>query len=448
MIGPAALPGARRFWIVASLLIATTLLAAVVLIDRVAEHQVSELQAYAAGGVVDRLVLVTRDEGREVLPRAVARALTSASDGQIILATDAAGLKLAGNLPQWPDGLGLDEDWKAIRLPDGRTARAISARLPGGDRLLVGETDDSRQPLRTAVGRSAAAALVAMMIIVGGLGLLLNRAVSSRVEALSSTIKRIITGDRSARAAVGPTPDVFNALATSFNTMLDENERLMIGLRSVTDSLAHDLRTPLTRVVALIEQAQSGVTAAERTRLLGAAQHEARFAASTFAALIDLARAETGLSRDAMEELDLAELVEVVAEIFGPLVEDRGHALDLHVEPAALNGHRQLLMQALGNLLENAAKYAPTGGEIEIGVSRGDGWVDIYVRDNGPGLSQAETEEAIRPFARLGRHHDHPGAGLGLAIAAAVARLHGGQLLLEDAEPGLRARLHLPTVGA
>ena len=445
MIAPSALPGVRLFWFVASLLIASTLLIAVVLIDRVAEHQVSELQAYAAGGVVDRLVLVTRDEGREALPRAIARALTSASDGQIILATDAAGAKLAGNLSQWPTGLGLDEDWKAVVLPDGRTARVISARLPDNDRLLVGEADDSRRPLRAAVGWSAAAALLAMMTIVGGLGLLLNRAVSNRVEALSSTIKRIITGDRTARATVGPTPDVFNALATSFNTMLDENERLMIGLRSVTDSLAHDLRTPLTRLVALIEQSRAKVTATERDRLLDAAQHEARFAASTFAALIDLARAETGLSRDSMEELDLGELVEIVGEIFGPMVEDGGHTLDLHIERAVLNGHRQLLLQALGNLLENAAKYAPTGGEIQVGVTRGEGWVELYVRDDGPGLSPAETEEAVRPFARLAKHHDHQGAGLGLAIAAAVARLHEGQLMLENAEPGLRARLRLPT---
>jgi signal transduction histidine kinase len=444
VIAPSALPGARRFWLVAVVLIAATLIAAVVLVDRVAEHQVSELQAYAAGGLVDRLSLVARDEGRAALLQSVNRAMTSAAEGQIFLVADAAGGKLGGNLARWPAGVGLEEDWKPMRLADGRSARAITASLPDGDRLLVGQTDDSRRPLRIAVAKGAAVALLAMLVIVGGLGLTLNRAVSNRVATLSSTIHRILTGDRSARATVGGSADVFDDLAVSFNAMLDENERLMIGLRSVTDSLAHDLRTPLTRVVALIEQAQVSEKPAEQAQLLESAQNEARFAASTFAALIDLARAETGLSRDAMEVLDLADLVNVVGEIFGPLVEDRGHALKLHVEAASLHGHRQLLLQALGNLLENAAKYAPRGGAIELGVARVGDAVDLYVRDYGPGLSPAETEEAVRPFARLARHHDHPGAGLGLAIAAAVARLHGGRLLLEDAQPGLRARLHLP----
>jgi signal transduction histidine kinase len=233
------------------------------------------------------------------------------------------------------------------------------------------------------------------------------------------------------------------ALTTTFNDMLDQNESLVTGMRTVTESLAHDLRSPLMRVSRSIAAARQTDSDVVREQLLNDAETDATRALQTFNSLIDLARAEAGLSRDSMEKLDLGSLATDVAELFEPLAEERGQRLERHISPIGIFGHPQILKQALGNLLENAIKYSPAGSTLRLAVkpSPESGAAEIVVEDSGPGIPENAREQAVRPFVRLESPVRQPGAGLGLAIAAAVARLHRGKLILENADPGLRVRL-------
>ncbi|MCC6171211.1 MAG: HAMP domain-containing histidine kinase, partial [Gammaproteobacteria bacterium] len=262
---------------------------------------------------------------------------------------------------------------------------------------------------------------------------------------IAQAAREIMRGQMKARAPEGQRLDALGSLARVFNEMLDQNEALVTGMRTATESLAHDLRTPLMRLQRAIGAARDTTDAVQRDELLASAEAEAEHALRTFSALIDLARAEAGLSRDAMERTDLAALATDVADLFEPLAEERQQRLGRDIRPAVTLAHRQILFQALGNLLENAIKYSPAGTPLRLALepataTRGPAFV---ITDAGPGIPVHAREQALRPFVRLETAGRKPGSGLGLAIAAAAARLHGGTLQLEDAGPGLRVRLQL-----
>jgi len=211
----------------------------------------------------------------------------------------------------------------------------------------------------------------------------------------------------------------------------------------VTDSLAHDLRTPLTRMHASIAAAREVTDAGERGELLAVAEAEAGRALQTFTALIDLARAEAGLSRESMEPVALNGLATDVVELFEPLAESRQQSLTLVNAPVHALAHRQILFQALGNLLENAIKYSPTRSRIAVALSREGRHAQFRITDSGAGIPIEAHEQVTRPFVRLENARGTPGSGLGLAIAAAAARLHGGMLELESIDGGFCVRLTL-----
>jgi signal transduction histidine kinase len=239
--------------------------------------------------------------------------------------------------------------------------------------------------------------------------------------------------------------DSFDRIGESLNRMLDRIEELLTGMRTVTDSLAHDLRTPLTRMRGAVERALDPATSHGDCRdALESISTELERVLSVFTALIDIARAESGLSREMMQPLRLDELALDLAGLFAPVLEDAGQRLETRpTAPLVVEGHEQLLRQAVGNLLFNAAKYAGSGASVVLEVLNSERGAEIILTDNGPGIPGEQRGRAKDRFVRLDEAGGGSGSGLGLSIVAAAAKLHGGELRLEDNGPGLRAVLSL-----
>jgi signal transduction histidine kinase len=360
---------------------------------------------------------------------------------------DASGRRLGGDLLAEPRHLPTGE-WGQVRARTkaGRVVLDASAeRLPDGALLVVGRDASGRREFQ---GRLADGLLIGLAIVVAaslGVGLMLNSLVIRRADAVAGVAERIAGGDLGARAEVSPRGDSFDRIGESLNRMLDRIEALLTGMRTVTDSLAHDLRTPLTRARGAVEAAlQAGASHEDCLAALESVNHELEGVQSVFSALIDIARAESGLSREMMQPVRLDELALDLAGLFGPVLEDAGQVLDVRpMAPLTIDGHEQLLRQAVGNLLYNAARYAGPGTEVTLEVRSFDGVAELVVADRGPGISEADRARVKDRFVRLDAARSGPGSGLGLSIVAAAAKLHGGELRLEDNRPGLRAVLSL-----
>lgn len=321
--------------------------------------------------------------------------------------------------------------------------------LPGGYRLLVGRDVEERDTVRQLVVRPAQWAL-AVIVVLGLLGgIFVTRRVLKRIDAMTATSEVIMAGNLSGRLAVTGTGDEFDRLAHSLNAMLDRIEALMIGLKQVSDNIAHDLKTPLTRLRNRAEGALrvGGDEAAYRAALETTIEESAGLI-RTFDALLMITRAEAGQARDNMVSVDLAAIAENVAELYEPLADEQGLDLTVEAEPVTVHGVRELLAQALANLVDNAIKYGlPKDGgrgRIRICLRREGDTALLEVSDAGEGIPEADRERVVERFVRLDASRSRPGSGLGLSLVAAVARLHGGMLTFGDAAPGLRVTLRLP----
>ena len=380
----------------------------------------------------------------------------------LYLVTTPTGETLAGNIS------GIDQEglldagryqlfYRVLEDGDVKPHRALvdTIVLPGGFRLLVGrdlsETDRFRGVIRSAIGWSIL--LVLVMAVAGGV--FVARRVLGRIDAMTATTRSIMAGDFSGRLAVSGTNDELDRLAQNLNAMLDRIAELMAGLREVSDNIAHDLKTPLTRLRNSAEEALRTATDTEEYRLtLENVIDEADQLIRTFNALLMIARAESGNATEGMAAFDAADVARDVAELYEPLAEE-AH-VTMHVtlpEKLPLYGSRELIGQALANLLDNAIKYAAREesvsekAEISIGaVATGTG-IELSVSDNGPGIPEADRVRVVERFVRLEGSRSRPGSGLGLSLASAVARLHGGTLRLEDHAPGLRVVLAIPKRG-
>ena len=381
----------------------------------------------------------------------------------LYLITAPNGVALGGNVGSLAPGVMATTGWSETayrRLDENDNAehRALVkvTELSNGFRLLIGRDLEERRRLFGIVAKAAQWSLLVVVVLGIGGGVFVSRRVLQRIDAMTGTTQRIMAGDLSGRLPVGRSGDELDRLASNLNAMLERIEALMNGLKEVSDNIAHDLKTPLTRLRNRAEEAlaRSGSEADYRAALERTIE-ESDGLIRTFNALLMIARAESGQARGNMDDFDAAEVANGIHELYEPLAEDDGMTLTVKAAPAPVHGNRELISQALANLVENAIKYGkpaaaaqPLGvraaREIAIEARREGDSVLLSVTDHGPGIPEADRKHAIERFVRLDASRTQPGSGLGLSLANAVATLHGGELRFGDAHPGLVATLVLP----
>jgi signal transduction histidine kinase len=381
----------------------------------------------------------------------------------LYLVTTPTGEGLAGNVGSLEPGVldhpgWLETSYRRIEAPDGVEHRALVqvVELPGGFRLLVGRDLEERERIYGIISNAGrwSFALVVVLGLAGGF--FVSRRVLKRIDAMTDTANTIMAGDLGGRLPIAGTGDELDRLAGNVNAMLERIEALMRGLKEVTDNIAHDLKTPLTRMRNRCEQALRGEQGRDYRAALESTIAESDDLIRTFDALLMIARAESGQARGNMAEFDAAEIARDVGELYEPLAEQKGLVLKIDAPAAAaVRGNRELVSQALANLVDNAIKYAGpdaskiNGAAAEILVKAGaDGErITLSVADRGPGIPETDRGRVVERFVRLEESRSEPGSGLGLSLASAVARLHGGELRLEDNRPGLRSIIALPRAG-
>ena len=405
-----------------------------------------------------------RAGGLEQLVRTVAER-SQTPGNSLYLVADSEGRRLAGNLsavsPDLWNSLGPVEF--VYRRPaaggvENRLAFANVFRLPSGYRLIVGRDIEDRRELARMV-RSAMLLGLGVMAVFGiGGGYWVSRRLLTRIDRLAATTRTIMAGDLAGRLPIAGSGDELDRLSDSLNLMLARIEQLMAGLREVSDNIAHDLKTPLNRLRNRVEAALREPygepvyrEALERTI------EEADGLIKTFNALLSIARIEAGAGGENRETLDVSALLRDVAELYEPVAEERGLVLKAEADaPIFIRADRQLLGQAIANLIDNAIKYGTSEAapgdagarpEVEVSAEAKGPIAEIVVTDRGPGVPVSDRARVLDRFVRLEASRSEPGSGLGLSLVAAVARLHGGSLSLEDNEPGLRVILALPIEG-
>ncbi|MBC7801575.1 MAG: HAMP domain-containing histidine kinase [Gemmatimonadaceae bacterium] len=371
-------------------------------------------------------------------------------DDAIYLVLDPIGRTVAGNLGAWP--VGVTRAGPIYELPIARRGRDSLARLhqfalPGGYALLVGRDVQARAALRMLLTDTLAWALLLIAALGVAGALTVQRMFRRMLCHVSVTAAAISAGDLSPRISLTGRGDEFDRLAATFNDMLDRTSRLMDGVRQVSNAIAHDLRTPITRARARLEDAAAhGASTAELRTAVGRAVADLDGVTAVFQALLRIAEIEAGARRSAFTTLDAGPLLADLAELYGAVAEERGMHLILQAEPSLpVYGDRELIQQAIANLLDNAVKFSPSGGVVMMRAWRDGAVLRVGVQDQGPGIPAADQARATERFYRGEDARHTPGFGLGLALVRAVAVLHGGRLTLSDASPGLCAMLTLPT---
>jgi len=382
----------------------------------------------------------------------------------LYLVTTPSGQAIAGNVGQLAPGVMATAGWsetayRRMEDADERDHHALVrvTELPNGFRLLIGRDLAERRRLFGIVAKAAQWSILIVVVLGLGGGVFVARRVLARIDAMSGTAHRIMIGDLSERLPVGRSGDELDRLAENLNAMLERIEALMAGLKEVSDNIAHDLKTPLTRLRNRAEEAlaRSGCEADYRAALERTIE-ESDGLIRTFNALLMIARAESGQARGNMDDFDAADVAEGIHELYEPLAEDDGMTLKVKTQTAPIHGNRELISQALANLVENAIKYGKPDAEaagtvvsmdarqITIEAKREGDQVLLSVTDRGPGIPEGDRKHVVERFVRLEASRTMPGSGLGLSLASAVATLHSGELRLGDAHPGLIATLALP----
>jgi signal transduction histidine kinase len=373
----------------------------------------------------------------------------------LYLLTDNSHRVLAGNLDIWPaitvspgNFVEFDYERRVNGVPETRRARGRLFRLPqSGDFYLLVAQDVHDRDLTQRMFTTTLPWTVGLILVLGLLGgALMSRNMLRKLDAINRASNEIMAGNLTRRVPVSGASDEFDILAENLNRMLDRIERLLKGLREVTDSVAHDLRTPLNRLRQRLEQSQARLLAAgSDTSEIERAIADTDQLIGTFNALLLIAETDAGAARGSMAPLDLASVASDVSELYEPLAEERNITLSLTMASVpAIEGNRSLVAQALANLVDNAIKYTPPGGRVSVSISQNFNGIDMCVADSGPGIPPEDRARVVERFVRLEASRNSPGTGLGLSLVAAVAHFHNAQLLLEDNAPGLKAILRFP----
>jgi signal transduction histidine kinase len=393
------------------------------------------------------LVLAYQKGAARALVREINEELQTgmARNGAVLL-IDRSGHRIAGNMAAWPPMLRPGIDWVEFRLyPEGSRQTVLFAlrtlQLSGGERLLLGTSIEDRERMRASLIEALIGAL--LLAIPLGLisGAMLLRLSQRQAGAVGRLAAQIASGDFSHRLDEQAEGPEFATIATAINAMLERIEELVEQLRLVTDSLAHDLRSPLTRMRANIEKAAGFARAEPEQQALEAISTDIDRLLRLISATLEIGRAEAGMGRQQFTEFDLSELLRDICEIYQPIAEENGRELDVETsKDAPYFGNRQMIGGAVANLVDNALKYGGEGA-ISLGVHDDGEALEIVIADRGPGIPSQLREDATHKYRRLEEARTTEGSGLGLAMARAIARLHGGDIDLGDNEPGLRVRM-------
>ena len=415
------------------------------LLDRQVEAAINAdaqglVERWSEGGVPALLLTIQERLGENV------------DDDAIYEVTDPLERWVAGNLNQWPAKVttpGVFYELQVARAGARSLADVRRYDLPGGFRLLVGRDVRGRVELRRLLTNALFSSLLVIAAL-GAAGAFVIRNVFRRMVAeVSATAEAIAGGDLTPRVRRSGRGDEFDRMAESINTMLERITKLMDGVRQVSNAIAHDLRTPITRARARLEDAALHARSEGELRTgVERAVSDLDNVTAVFHALMRIAEIEVGARRSAFAEIDLGPLLADLAELYSAVAEEHGGLrLRLDVpDTLAILGDRDLLQQAVANLLDNAIKFSPDGGQITLSAARVDRQIRLSVADEGPGIPEVDRPRATERFFRGEAARSTPGSGLGLALVQAVALLHEGALLLEDAHPGLRATLVIPAM--
>ncbi len=383
---------------------------------------------------------------------AVAEIQRHLSDGTLdrfYLLTDSSFDVLAGNLPSWPDGLRTVDASTAVEWSDVTSAspiRALAGVLPNGDRLFVGQKLDGIAGFR-ANGRNALIATLALLLVLTAVAsVAVTRRTIGRIEAINATSRGIMQSDLKQRIPLRGSNDEWDQVAGNLNLMLDRIEQLMGELRQATDNVAHDLRTPLTRIRGRLERAHNQPSANEwHHELIGDTIADLDVVLGVFSSLTRISQIETSIQRSAFRPVILFDVATKAVELYEAAAEERATRLTLIADRTlSVMGDQDLLFDAISNLLDNAIKHGRAGGNVTIEAANTNGRQTISVADDGPGIPEREYSDVLKRFYRLERSRNTPGNGLGLSLIAAVAHIHGAEIKMADNSPGLRVQLLFP----
>lgn len=397
----------------------------------------------------EALILVPASKRAAALQRNIA-----AADPDFIAGLfDRSGKRLSGNAPAaLPKGFAAAQSYEVMDVPGDPPSDAgmIALPLQPDGYLVTGRRFGDALSLANNLERALLLATLFAALLGGATGLAVAAYVHRRVRGMVRTIDGIGSGDIAMRLADGGSSDGFDLLARRINLMLDRIDALLKELRVLTDSLAHDLRSPIGRLRTKIERALAIADEKPRSELLGSALLDADALTRQLTTVLEIGRAEAMTGTARFETVDPQALLQELADLYEPVADEAGMAIAVETAEALpmLLAHRQLLTQALGNLIDNAILHASAGRELTLSAAPGPGAIRLMVSDRGPGISAEQHAEALRRFGRLDAARSKTGAGLGLSLVEAVARLHHGQFLLEDNQPGLRAVLQIPQSSA
>lgn len=398
---------------------------------------------------MEELGEVYRREGPLGLAEALElRAATGGSRAPYHALLDRNGQALTANLPSWPQTF--VPGWKRIEADVAREgdedeyeALVLDRRLPGGERLLVGRDVDDIDELQERVGDTMLWIVPALLILGTLGGALMSRVIGQRIEAISDAALAVIDGDLSSRIALRSANDDFDRLAATLNLMLERLERSMEAVRRVSDSVAHELRTPVAR----LQTALSDLRDQPEREGIGEALAEANRLQAAIDAVLRISRIEAGRHEIALQAVSLSSLLADVAEYYQPETEARNQRFETDIPPdLTVKGDPDLLFQAFANLLDNAVKFTPSGGKVALSAVKEEGVVRVDVQDDGPGIPQEFLGRVTERFFRAPGAGGVAGLGLGLSLVAAIAAAHGSRLDFASDDSGFRAIWRLPLV--